>query len=115
MRKPLVTVFCITYNHKRFIRPCLESLVNQKCEFPYEIIIYDDASTDGTREIIMEFQERYPDLIRPVLREENHWLKNPVLIVILYTIHRLKANISPFVKEMTFGLGKISFKSKSPS
>lgn len=106
MREPLVTVFCITYNHKRFIRPCLESLVNQKCEFPYEIIIYDDASTDGTREIIMEFQEIYPDLIRPFLREENQWSKNPGVIDILYNNPQAKGEYLAICEGDDFWIGQ---------
>ncbi len=71
----LVTVYCITYNHIKYIRRCLESLVNQKTDFRYEIIVHDDNSTDGTREIVQEFAERYPDLVIPVLEAENQFSK----------------------------------------
>jgi len=71
----LVTVICITFNHKNYIRRCLDSLVSQKTDFRYEIIVHDDASTDGTREIIQEYAQRYPNLIIPVLQEENRYSK----------------------------------------
>lgn len=67
----LVSIYCITYNHKDFIRKSLDGLVNQKTNFKYEIIIYDDCSTDGTREIVKEYIDKYPDLFCPILPEEN--------------------------------------------
>ena len=67
----LVTVICITFNHKNYIRRCLDSLVSQKTDFRYEVIVHDDASTDGTGEIVREYAERYPGLIIPVIEEEN--------------------------------------------
>lgn len=106
MSKPLVTVFCITYNQKRFIRTCLESLVAQKCDFPFEIIIYDDASTDGTREIILEFQEEYPELIRAILREENQWSKNPGVIDILYNNPQAKGEYVAICEGDDFWIGQ---------
>jgi len=80
MPKPLVTVICITYNHVQFIRSCLESLVSQQCDFSYEIIVHDDASIDGTQDIIKEFYHNYPDLIIPILQKENQWSKKPGLL-----------------------------------
>jgi glycosyltransferase involved in cell wall biosynthesis len=68
--EPLVTVFCPTYNHKKYIRQCLESFVMQKTNFQIEIIVQDDASTDGTSEIVMEFAQKYSFVI-PVIYKEN--------------------------------------------
>lgn len=84
MLKPLVSVICITYNHVQFIRSCIESLIAQKCDFSYEIIIYDDASTDGTIDIIKEYYQKYPNLIKPILRKENQWSKTPGVIDVLF-------------------------------
>ena len=47
-----VTVYCITYNHEKYIRKCLETLVVQKTSFKYEVLVHDDASTDKTPEIV---------------------------------------------------------------
>lgn len=96
MTKPLVSILCITYNHVKFIRSCLESLVNQKCDFPFEIIIYDDASTDGAQDIIKEFYKKYPNLITPILRTENQWSKNPGVIDILYNNPQAKGKYIAF-------------------
>lgn len=52
MKEPLVSICCITYNHAPYIRQCLEGFLMQKTTFPFEILIHDDASTDGTADII---------------------------------------------------------------
>lgn len=67
----LVSVICTAYNHKKYIKQCLDSLVMQKADFNFEIIIYDDCSTDGTREIIQEYADKYPNLIRTILPKCN--------------------------------------------
>ena len=61
--RPLVSICCLTYNHSQFIRKCLDGFLMQQTNFPIEILIHDDASTDGTDEIIREYAEKYPDLI----------------------------------------------------
>lgn len=66
-----VSVWCITYNHKRYIRRALDSMVAQKTRFAYEVIVHDDASTDGTAEIVAEYAQKYPEKIIPVLEKEN--------------------------------------------
>jgi glycosyltransferase involved in cell wall biosynthesis len=70
---PLVTVHIVTYNHRDFIRDAIEGVLMQQTDFPFEIIIGDDESTDGTREICLEYARRYPGLIRLMLhkRENN--------------------------------------------
>lgn len=69
----MVSVMCSTYNQIKYIRTCLDSLVSQKTNFKYEIIVKDDASTDGQQEILKEYYEKYPDKIRLLLLEENHY------------------------------------------
>lgn len=68
---PLVSVAVITYNMERYLRPLLDSILKQKVEFPYEIVIDDDNSPDGSREIILEYAERHPDIMQPSLRDHN--------------------------------------------
>ena len=70
-----VSVVCMVYNHERFLRRCLDSLVGQKTNFRYTVIVHDDASTDGSREIIKEYEKRYPDIICPIYQEENQYSK----------------------------------------
>ena len=61
-RNPIVSIVCITYNHERFIRDALEGFVMQKTNFPFEILVHDDASTDKTADIIREYEAKYPAL-----------------------------------------------------
>ena len=72
---PLVSIGCITYNHEKYIRDCIEGFLMQKTNFPFEIIIHDDASTDKTPEIIKEYAKKYPKLFVPILQEENQYSK----------------------------------------
>lgn len=72
---PLVSICCLTYNHEPFIRRALDGFLAQKTTFPYEIVIYDDASTDKTADIIREYAARWPDRIRPLLSTENQYSK----------------------------------------
>lgn len=70
-RPPKVSVCVITYNHEKYLRQCLQSIVDQRTDFYFEIIVGDDCSTDGTRAIISEFARAYPDIVRVVLQERN--------------------------------------------
>lgn len=68
---PLVSVRTSTYQHKDYIKECIESILMQKVNFSYEFIIGEDFSTDGTREIVFEYANRYPDLIRVITADRN--------------------------------------------
>lgn len=70
---PVVSVHLLTYNHADYIREAIESVLMQEVDFPMEIVLGDDDSSDGTREICIEYAEKYPDLIRLQLhhRENN--------------------------------------------
>ncbi|MBW3466349.1 glycosyltransferase [Arthrospiribacter ruber] len=72
---PIVSISCITYNHASFIRQTLNGFLMQKTNFDFEVLIHDDASTDGTQEIIKEYQEKYPEIIKPILQKENQYQK----------------------------------------
>ena len=68
---PKVSVCVITYNQEAYIGPCLQSIVDQKTDFDFEIIVGDDASTDNTRAVVQDFAERYPARIRPIYQVKN--------------------------------------------
>ena len=72
MEPPFVSICCITYNHEKYIREALDSFLMQETSFPYEIIIHDDASTDGTPEIIKEYAEKNSNIFL-VLQKENQY------------------------------------------
>ena len=71
-----VTIRCITYNQKDYIRQCLDGFVMQRTNFRFEAIVHDDASTDGTAEIVREYAEKYPDIIKPIFETENQYSKH---------------------------------------
>lgn len=73
--KPMVTVACLAYNQEKFIRQALDGFVMQKTSFPFEVIVHDDASTDGTAEIIREFALNYPRIFKPIYQTENQFSK----------------------------------------
>lgn len=106
MKTPLVSILCITYNHEKFIRSCLESLVEQKCDFPYEILIHDDASIDGTQAIIKEFQQQYPELVKPIFQTENQWSKQAGGINLRFNYPRAKGKYIALCEGDDFWIGK---------
>ena len=68
---PLVSVCTITYNHETFIAEALDSFLMQETDFPFELVVDDDCSPDGTAEIIKKYREKYPNIINTRLRDEN--------------------------------------------
>lgn len=72
---PLVSISCITYNHAPYIRQCLDGFMMQQTNFAFEVLIHDDASTDGTTEIIKEYEAKFPDIIKPIFQTENQYSK----------------------------------------
>lgn len=72
----LVSIRCCAYNHGQFIRQCLDGFVIQKTNFCFEAIVHDDASTDGTADIIREYAEQYPDIVKPIYEKENQYSKH---------------------------------------
>ncbi len=87
---PVVTVWCLTYNQKDFIKDALEGFVMQKANFPFEVIVHDDASTDGTTEIIKQYAKKYPSIVKPMIEIENQWQKDGLkgIINIMNENHR---------------------------
>lgn len=73
--QPLLTVVCTAFNHAAYIRGTLDGFVQQRRNFPMEVIVHDDASTDGTSDIVREYADRYPDLIVPLIQPENVYSK----------------------------------------
>ena len=74
--EPLVSIRCMVYNHEPYLRQCLDGFVMQKTNFPFEAIVHDDASTDGSAAVIREYAEKYPDIIKPIYETENQYSKH---------------------------------------
>ena len=88
-KTPLVSVCTLAYNHEPYIRECLDGILMQKTNFAFELLIHDDASTDGTADIIREYETKYPDIIKPIYQTENQYSKG-VKVSLTYQFPRAK-------------------------
>jgi len=70
-KNPLVSILMITFNQEKFIAQAIESVLMQRVNFKYEIVIGEDCSTDRTRDIVLEYQEKYSDRIKLLLQGKN--------------------------------------------
>lgn len=68
-----VSVYCLAFNHEKYIRDALEGFVKQKTTFKFEVIVHDDASTDNTASIIKEYESKFPELIKGIYQKENQY------------------------------------------
>ena len=75
MQNSLVSICCTAYNHAKFISDCLDGFLLQKTNFNFEVLIHDDASTDGTQDIIKAYQAKYPNIIKPIFQTDNQYSK----------------------------------------
>lgn len=78
-----VSVVVIAYNQVKTISKTLDGIISQKTNFPFEVIVNDDASNDGTKEIIEEYAKKYPELIKPVYHNENQFSKKVSFLEII--------------------------------
>jgi len=81
---PVVSVCCTTYNHENYISDAIDSFLMQETDFPFEIIIRDDCSTDKTASIIRQYAEEYPNIIKPIYEAENQFSKGVKPMPIVY-------------------------------
>lgn len=77
--EPMVSICCAAYNHAPYIAEALDSFLAQERDFPIEILVHDDASTDGTADILRDYAARYPDVIRPLFETENQYSKGAAI------------------------------------
>lgn len=75
MSDVIVAIKCLVYNHEPYLRDCLEGFVMQQTNFPFVAIVHDDASTDSSAAIIREYEEKYPNIIKPIYETENQYSK----------------------------------------
>lgn len=90
MNNPFVSILCSTYNNRDFIKSAIDSFLSQKTRFSIEILIHDDASTDGTVEIIKDYQNTFPHIISLVFQEENQYMKGVRGMITKHLLPRAK-------------------------
>lgn len=69
----MVSVLCATYNQAGYIQQAIDSFLMQRTNFEFEILVHDDASTDGTSEILQDYQRKYPDIVKPLYQTVNQY------------------------------------------
>ncbi|MCQ2364517.1 MAG: glycosyltransferase [Akkermansia sp.] len=74
--KPLIAVHSLVYNHEAYLHDYFRGLLMQQTNFPYIAIVHDDASTDGSADIIRAYAEKHPDIIKPIFESENLYSKD---------------------------------------
>ncbi len=74
-KDPLVSIVAICYNHGKFVRDAIEGFLIQETDFPVELIIHDDCSTDNSAKIIRDYEKQYPDLFHTIYQKENQYSK----------------------------------------
>lgn len=84
---PVVSIICVTYNHSKYIREAVDGFIRQETNFPVEVIVHDDASTDGSIEIIREYAAKYPDIFCNITQKQNQWSQG------LQNWHRVRNNL----------------------
>ena len=72
---PLVTIRCLAYNHEKYIQNTLDGFLMQRTTFPFIVVVHDDASTDSTADIIKQYAEKFPQIIKPIYETENQYSK----------------------------------------
>ncbi|WP_051224501.1 glycosyltransferase [Flavobacterium tegetincola] len=70
-KTPILSICCITFNQEKYVEDTIRGFLFQKTDFPFEIIIHDDASTDNTIKIIQSYAEKFPNLIKTIIQKEN--------------------------------------------
>ncbi|MFI3202473.1 MAG: glycosyltransferase family A protein, partial [Eubacteriales bacterium] len=91
----MVSIFCLCYNHEKYLVKCLEGFVNQKTQFKFEVLVHDDASTDNSAKIIREFELKYPSIIKPIYQLDNQYSKG-VSIGLKWQMSRAKGRYIAF-------------------
>jgi len=67
----ILTVFTPTYNQEKYIEKCIKSIISQKTNFKFNLVISDDCSTDSTKDILKKYEEKYPDIVKCIYRKKN--------------------------------------------
>lgn len=90
VNNPLVSICCATYNQVNFVRQCFDGFLKQETNFSFEVLVHDDASTDGTADVIREYTQRYPDIFFPILQTENQYQKGNKKITATFNLPRAR-------------------------
>ena len=88
-----VSICCAAYNHGKYLRECLEGFLMQETDFPYEILVHNDASTDDTGDIIEEYARKYPGIVREIRQTSNQYQAGNRAIVTKFLLPVAKGDL----------------------
>ena len=91
-----VSVFCLTYNHEKYVSRAIESFLAQETTFAYEIIIHDDASTDSTVDILKYYKKKYPDKLKLIIEKNNQYSKGGIFDIRNQMLKKMKGKYIAF-------------------
>lgn len=91
----IISICSAVYNQEEFVKQCLDGIVMQKSSYPFELLIHDDASSDGTADVIREYEKKYPDMVKPVYQTENQYSKG-IKISLTYNFPRARGKYIAF-------------------
>ena len=77
MEEVILSIFVPTFNHEKYISQALDSILMQKTEYKFEVLVGEDCSKDGTREILQQYEEKYPNIFKMFYRDTNMYNQNP--------------------------------------
>ena len=72
---PLASIKCLAFNHEKYIVQAMDGFLMQETDFPFEVIVHDDASTDKTADILREYEKKFPLIVKPIYETENQYKK----------------------------------------
>lgn len=90
-----VSIHCLTYNHEKYVKKTFDGFLAQKTNFKFEVLVHDDASTDGTVDIIRQYVDKYPDIFKPIYQVENQFSKG-IKISYEYNFPRIEGKYLAF-------------------
>lgn len=79
-----ISILCLVYNHEPYLKEALEGFLMQKTDFKYEILVNEDASTDGSKDILKEYERQYPEIFKVLYQTENQYSKDVDVLALLY-------------------------------
>lgn len=91
-RTPIASIVCVTFNQVQYIEDAIRGFLQQRTSFPFEILIQDDESSDGTRELVAHYASQYPQIIKPIFPRENLYRRG-----IKPTFHAVGFSHAPFI------------------
>lgn len=111
-KKRLISILCLTFNHEKYIEQTLKSLLAQRTDFSFEIIIHDDCSTDSTISILKKYKSKYPDIIKLIIQEKNLYSEWKLNYILKYMLEKTEWSYIAFCEGDDYWISKNKLQSQ---